>query len=79
MKLKVLVLTDHTRHSAENSLYGLINAMWKHPQVETLDVATRNNPLNDRFFVDKYGQTIFSRTITSDFEFDEKGSVFFKT
>ncbi|MCB0640099.1 MAG: glutathione synthetase, partial [Phaeodactylibacter sp.] len=78
MKLKALVLTDHADHTAENSLYGLLQALLGHPQIESVDVATRHNPLNERFFVDLYGEKIFVSAVHNDFHFDGNGSAFFQ-
>lgn len=47
----MLVLTDHTGHSAQNSLYPLVQAMRHHPRCDQIDVATRGNVLNDFFFI----------------------------
>ncbi len=49
-KYKVLILTDHSNHSSENSLYDLTNKMLLHPKTASIDIASRGNKLNARFF-----------------------------
>jgi len=46
----VLILTDHTRHSSENSLYDLANKMLRHPKTRKVDIASRANSENTDFF-----------------------------
>jgi len=49
-KFKLLVLTDHSNHSSENSLYTLVKSMLNHPQCAQIDVATRGYSKNSLFF-----------------------------
>ena len=49
-KFKLLILTDHSNHSAENSLYSLALAMRKNVSCENVDIASRGNNENDIFF-----------------------------
>ena len=47
---RILILTDHSGHSPENSLYAIASAMFAHPLCQSVDVATRANNANDFFF-----------------------------
>jgi len=49
-KFKVLCLTDHSKHSKQNSVYALLKAMYKHPKCEEVVVASRANKANAAFF-----------------------------
>jgi len=71
---KVLVLTDHTNHSKENSIYGLLRAMRKHPTTQSVVVATRANKANANFFQEKSNAKLMVSTVTEDFYYTEDGS-----
>lgn len=77
-KLKILVLTDHTNHSAENSLYALLQSMRKHPSCAHIDIATRANPLNDFFFKNYVDKGLFVSTVDESFAFSPEGKSFQK-
>lgn len=78
-QFKMLVLTDHTNHSAENSLYELVQAMHSHPFCQQIDVATRGNDLNN-FFFRRYiaNKGIFANRVDGDFAFSPEGKLFKK-
>lgn len=71
--LKVLVLTDHTHHSAENSLYALVRAMRAHARCAQLDVATRGAGQNAAFFQGQSGTSIDVYRTSADFQYDAQG------
>ena len=77
-KLKILVLTDHSKHSKENSIYAMIPAMLKHPQVEQIDIATRGEELNRFFFQSLIPKSLFVTKTNENFAFSPKGEVFKK-
>ncbi len=77
-KLKILVLTDHTNHSKENSIYALLPAMHKHPMVAQLDVATRGEVLNNFFFNGYINKSIFVSTVDENFAFTANGAAYKK-
>ncbi len=77
-KIKILVLTDHTNHSAENSLYALLRSMRKHPRCEKIDIATRANPLNDFFFKNYLDKKLFVSEVNESFAFSPDGKSFQK-
>lgn len=77
-KLKILVLTDHSKHSKENSLYAMIPAMLKHPEVEQIDIATRGEELNRFFFQSLIPKSLFVTKANENFAFSPNGSIFKK-
>ncbi|MGB0862841.1 MAG: ATP-grasp domain-containing protein [Saprospiraceae bacterium] len=72
-KYKVLVLTDHTNHSSENSLYPLVRAMRLHPNTLEIDVASRGNEENHVFFNSLKPENIWAATAENDFAFSADG------
>lgn len=79
MKYKMLVLTDHSNHSKENSLYPLVQAMHRHPFCEQVDVATRGAERNDAFFKKLATDRLLVTKIGEDFQFTPTGTAFKKT
>ena len=77
-QLKVLVLTDHTNHSAENSLYAMLQSMRQHPRCAQIDIATRANPVNDFFFKNLINKGLFVSKVEEDFSFSPDGRFFNK-
>lgn len=77
-KFKVLVLTDHTNHSAENSLYTMLQSMRQHQLCSQIDVATRANPLNNFFFKKLVNQELYVNKVDEHFSFSKDGESFEK-
>lgn len=77
-QFKMLVLTDHTNHSAENSLYELVQAMRIHPRCLQIDVATRGNKLNNFFFKEYLVKDLFVSKVDESFAFSSDGKSFKK-
>jgi len=75
---KLLVLTDHTNHSIENSIYTFVKAMRQHPRCAKVDVASRGNPANASFFDLQQSETLFVSTAEDDFDFHTDGRSLFK-
>jgi glutathione synthase len=75
-KLKMLILTDHSNHTIQNSLYPLAKAMMAHPFCEHVDVATRGNSSNDSFFKAQQTYPLFVSRVDDDFSFHEDGKSF---
>ncbi len=73
---KLLILTDHTNHSKENSLYGLAKAMRHHPQCLRVDVATRGISDNDTFFKGIQAESLTVCTVDDYFSFSPNGESF---
>ena len=68
-RLRALILTDHTKHSAENSLYALAAEMARNPSIESIKIATRGNVKNLDFFDSENGAKIYATEIGSYFKF----------
>lgn len=75
-KYDFLVLTDHSGHSSENSIYALITKLVRHPQCGKVSVASRGNSLNDDFFKNCCSTTLLAMNVDSDFNFDKSGLQF---
>jgi glutathione synthase len=69
-KYRILVLTDHSGHSAENSIYAILSAMRKHDSCAVIDVATRSNKANNAFFEHLEFDQLHVLRLMSDFIFD---------
>jgi len=69
VKKKVLILTDHKKHSSENSLYALSLAMLAHPDTALVDIATRVNEKNYDFFSGKPKAELYATSIGKDFAY----------
>ena len=70
---KVLVLTDHTNHTKNNSVYPLVREMRKHPQCQILDVATKGNYLNKGFFEHTLSTSLYVTRVDKQFDFHPEG------
>ncbi|MFK8005639.1 MAG: RimK family alpha-L-glutamate ligase [Saprospiraceae bacterium] len=75
-RFKVLVLTDHTNHTAENSLYAMLQSMLLHPRCAQIDIATRANPLNDFFFKNFIVKGLFVSKVDEHFAFSPDGKFY---
>lgn len=75
-QFKILVLTDHTGHSSENSLYPLSRAMHQHAWCQQIDVATQWNSLNDLFFQGLSKVNLLVNPVDQHFAFHEEGRAF---
>lgn len=71
---KLLFLTDHRNHSAENSLYALARAMAAHAASTLVDVATRGDATNDSFFQNLQNTPLSVQRVTSSFTFQPNGA-----
>ena len=49
-RYNILVLTDHTTHSQQNSVYEMCAALRQHPAVGRIHMASRGNEANHGFF-----------------------------
>lgn len=74
-KYRVLVLTDHRGHSAENSIYALLQQMRQHPSCAHLAVASRGASANTAFFENPIDTPLFAATVTADFAYSEDGQL----
>ncbi len=72
----VLILTDHSTHSAHNSFYDLANELRRSPRVSAVAVASRGLPQNRSFF---QGIAMRSLSVTwcrSDITYHQHGERF---
>ncbi len=72
-KYNVLVLTDHTNHSEENSLYPFMRVMLGHSLTQKIDIASRGNKENISFFNKKPLSKLFVNQVKEDFQFTKNG------
>ena len=70
MGRNVLILTDHSNHSSENSLYALSVKMLEHSKTSSIDIATRANSKNDEFFACKKDSKLWATRINDSFGYD---------
>ena len=77
-KYNVLVLTDHSNHSRENSLYALVSKLQDHSLTFKVDIATRANKVNLDFFESKSNAKLFVNHVGQDFTFTDDGAFFSK-
>ena len=74
MRHNLLVVTDHTTHSATNSLYELAIAMRhdiRHPNVW---VCSKGLPENTGFFDGQHSSSVFASVVKEDFSFHPDGT-----
>jgi len=74
-KHKVLILTDHSGHSKENSLYALVVKMLNHSLTDRVDIASRGNAINEHFFNAVTGAKLSVSTAGKNFVFNKNESV----
>ncbi len=75
-RYKLLILTDHSGHNEQNSLYALARTMQAHPRALGVDVATRGEGLNRLFFEGVWTNEIYATPVHDDFYFSENGDCF---
>jgi len=69
-KINVLILTDHTGHSSENSLYELAVKLFEHEQVLKVDVASKGFESNAGFFNGILDAKLVATSIDQEFSYD---------
>ena len=75
--MRVLVLTDHGRHTASNSLYALARALAGEERVGEVRVASRATPANAAFFAcDAAARELATARVGEDFAFAADGRAF---
>ena len=73
---KVLVLTDHSHHSDQNSIYALLNEMKGHPQCQQIDVSSRGMQENMYFYEGMQRDGLFGCKVSPDFAYTKEGKYF---
>lgn len=72
-KYNVLVFTDHSGHSKENSIYALLQAMITDKRCNSVHVASRGLEENREFFEDCNKDRLFATQIDEEFAYTENG------
>lgn len=73
---QVLVLTDHSGHSDQNSIYSLLQEMVSHEQCASIDVASRGLSINDAFFQDNDADALHVSRIDKHFAYTDDGAAY---
>ncbi len=76
---RILCLTDHKKHSQENSLYALVSAMSQHEQCKELVVASRSNEANNTFFDGDDFENLYGLKIEASFSYESAKEDLLKT
>ena len=71
-KRKVIILTDHTNHSSENSLYDLSVKMLAHFKTESIDIVSRGNSENNEFFSSIADSKLWATRIDENFAYSSE-------
>lgn len=74
-ELNLLILTDHSRHTAENSLYALARAIAQSRYTKRVDVASRGLALNQDFFSGISAKKFFVTPVDEEFAFSAKDHI----
>jgi len=77
--MKILVLTDHKKHSEQNSVYDLIRELQRQQPSSLIEVASRGTPENTPFFHDFSTDVLHVRRVSEEFSFSQKDVFFSKT
>lgn len=72
-KYRVLVLTDHTLHSDQNSLYAILDQMSVHDRCMHIDIASRGLDVNGGFFYRMQKYKLWGTRVDSDFGYTKDG------
>ena len=75
-KYKLLVLTDHSRHSEHNSIYAILRAMRQHSRCAHIDVASRGLATNYLFFKNYSSDKLQASRVEENFDWYKDGRVF---
>lgn len=78
LQYKLLVLTDHSTHTGENSLYALLREMLKNPLCAGIDVASRGLDVNQFFFEKMAVKSLYVSRVHNSFSFSPDGRYFKK-
>ncbi len=77
-KYKVLVLTDHSAHSDQNSIYSIMLQMEGHPQCSHIDIASRGLKENSLFFDAMQRDGLLGCKVSPSFSYTAEG-IHYKT
>ncbi len=76
--MKLLVLTQHKVHTAENSIYPLLREMQRHPLCHSVDIASRGIADNFLFFEKMVVKSLYVSPVDGNFVFTPEGRFFEK-
>ncbi len=76
--MNVLLLTDHSNHNSENSVYAFARALRRHSATNRVDIASRGIPENKGFFQSLNTTQVTVSEITDDFRFTKEGTAYTK-
>lgn len=75
-RYNVLILTDHSSHSDQNSIYALAKTMKAHPRCSSVWVASRGLSENASFYQDQIADELYGAEVMSDFAHSADGHYF---
>jgi len=75
---RVLSLTDHSKHSAQNSIYALLRKMSAHVQCASVDVGSRSIQENNSFFNGENLSQLYVINVDNTFAYDSTGENFYQ-
>lgn len=78
-RFKVLVLTDHSGHSEQNSVYAIVNQLRLHPKCHSIHISSRGVKENALFFNNMYKEALMGTVVTEDLTYTEEGTCFTKS
>ena len=67
---RVLILTDHSTHPENNSLYGLVNTLYKDTRCQLAFVASRGAQQNNKFFQIATSSELYGKEINRNITFE---------
>ena len=74
----MIVLTDHTTHAMQESIYPLLKTMSMNTRCESINVVSRGNPNNDDFFYNYSSTEVYSVRVTNNFIYSLEGDQYIK-
>ena len=75
-KFRMLVLTDHSAHTSENSVYALLQELRKHPRCQQIDTASRAVSKNVLFFEHGLQRSLLVAPVDEGFYYRPDGGSF---
>ncbi|KAB8155254.1 hypothetical protein EZY14_005035 [Kordia sp. TARA_039_SRF] len=73
----ILIITDHTNHSVQNSVYVMASEFPNHELVASVDIASLGIPQNESFLEDRNTSTLWVNPVDTSFQFTEDGTFFY--
>ena len=73
---RFLILTEHKRHSPENSLYALVTTLYQHPRCREIVIVSRSQNINQAFFDNPATEIPFGQSIAGSFNYKDRDTFF---